>query len=198
MRFKKKRLLLHSQQILKTKIMNITVSEALRLKNDLAKTIQTITYEAHRAPLGITKEDDEVISDESDNKKFADVVSRLQKALGFSEELNSKIALFNRENKVDDKVRSMQNNKLLLSIFETALNKTKATKTTKFENLGNGSRKSIKIEYVPAITSTEVKSKISHFKTIYRTFQNEVEVLNQGKVELSFSYQDLESLMISE
>lgn len=177
--------------------MQITVSEALRLKNDLAKTIQAVQSETYRAPLGLTKEDDQVISDEADGKKFEDAVARLQKSLRFSEELNSKIAAFNKTHQVDDKVRTMQNDKLLMSIFENALARTKPHKTTKFENLGNGTRKSIKVEYVPSVTSSEVKSKISHFKTKYRTIQNEIEILNQGKVELSFSYEDLESLMAS-
>jgi hypothetical protein len=178
--------------------MEITVSEALRLKNEISKSVQSIQSETHRAPLGLIKEDDQIISDESDGKKFEESVFRLEKALKFSEEINSKIAGFNKANKVDDKVRSMQNNKLLLSIFEHALARTKPTKTTKFENLGNGTRKSIKVEYVPAVTSTEVKSKISHFKTKYRTTQNEIEILNQNTIELSFSHEDLESLMIAE
>lgn len=178
--------------------MKITVSEALRLKNEISKSVQSIHSETHRAPLGLLKEDDQVISDESDSKKFEESVARLEKALGFSEEINSKIASFNKLNQVDDKVRSMQNNKLLLSVFEHALTRTKATKTTKFENLGNGTRKSIKVEYVPAVTSTDVKSKISHFKTKYRTTQNEIEILNQNTIELSFSHEDLESLMITE
>ncbi|SRR3989304_89767 len=178
--------------------MNITVSEALRLKNEISKSVQSIQSETFRAPLGSTKEDDQVITDEADIKKFGEAVSRLEKALGFSEEINSKISSFNKENQVDNKVRSMHNNKLLLSIYENALARTKPTKTTKFENLGNGTRKSIKVEYIPAVTSTEVKSKISHFKTKYRTTQNEIEILNQKTIELSFSHVDLESLMSSE
>ena len=178
--------------------MKITVSEALRLKNEISKSVSAIQSETYRAPLGLVKEEDQIISDESDNKKFEETVSRLEKALGFSEEINSKIAAFNKSNQVDDKVRSMQNNKLLLSVFENALPKTKSTKTNRFENLGNGVRKSIKVEYIPAVTSSAVKSKISHFKTKYRTIQNEIEILNQGSIELSFSHEDLESLIIAE
>jgi hypothetical protein len=178
--------------------MKITVSEALRLKNEISKTIQSIHSETHRAPLGLTKEDDQIVTDEADSKKFESAVERLQKALGFSEEINSKIAGFNKTNQIDDKVRSMQNQKLLLSIFENALHRTKPTKTTKFENLGNGVRKSIKVEYVPTVTSTDVKSKISLFKTKFRTIQNEIEILNQQIIELSFSYEDIESLVVAE
>jgi len=178
--------------------MKITVSEALRLKNELSKTIQTVQYETHRAPLGITKEDNQALNDEADGKKFTETVTRLEKALAYSEELNSKIALFNKENKIDDKVRKMQNDKLMLGIFQNALNRTKATKTTKFENLGNGTRKAIVVEYTPTITATEVKGKINGYKTKYRTAQNEIEKLNQGTVELSFSFENVEELASAE
>jgi len=177
--------------------MKITVSEALRLKNELAQTIKTLQYEALRSPLGLTKEDSQIINDEADSKKFSESVERLTKALSFSEEINSKIASFNKENSIDNKVRSMQNDKLLLSVYETALPRTKATKTTKFENLGNGNRKAIVVEYTPAITSTEVKSNIAKFKTKYRTTQNEIEKLNQGSIELTFSHADIEALASS-
>ena len=178
--------------------MKITVSEALRLKNEISKTIQVIQSETYRAPLGLTKEDGEAVTDEADSNKFSNTIDRLQKALAFSEEINSVISNFNKSNKIDDKVRSMHNQKLLLSVFENALARTKPTKTTKFENLGNGVRKSIKVEYVPLMTSTDVKSKISTYKTTYRTLQNEVEILNQQTVDLSFSYEDTESLVSAE
>jgi hypothetical protein len=178
--------------------MTITVSEALRLKNEISKTIQALHSETHRAPLGLTKEDNEVVTDEADSKKFGDAIFRLEKALLFSEEINSVISSFNKTNKIDDKVRSMHNQKLLLSVFENALGRTKPTKTTKFENLGNGVRKSIKVEYVPMLTSTEVKSKISTYKTNFRTIQNEVEILNQQTIDLTFSYEDTESLVSAE
>lgn len=177
--------------------MKITVSEALRLKNELSQTVKTLQYKTHSAPLGITKEDSQVINDEGDSKKFAEAVDRLTKALKFSEEINSKIASFNKEHSIDNKVRSMQNDKLLLSVYENALPRTKATKTTKFETV-LGNRKAVVVEYSPAITSTDVKSKISHFKTKYRTTQNEIEKLNQGSIELTFSHDDVESLASAE
>jgi len=178
--------------------MKITVSEALRLKNEISNTVSKLNSETYRAPLGITKEAEVVVSNASDAVKFTEGVSRLEKALSYSEEINSKIALFNREHKIDDKVRSMHNNKLLMSVYENALPRTKATKTNKFENLGNGVRQTISVEYIPTITSVDVKSKISHYKTKYRTTQNEIEILNQGTLELSFSYEDVEALLSAE
>src|ERR1035437_1903342 len=168
--------------------MKITVSEALRLKNEISNTVNKLNSEVHRAPLGITKEADVVVSNETDASKFTEGVSRLEKSLSFSEEINSKIALFNRENKIDDKVRSMHNNKLLMSVYENDLPRTKATKTNKFENLGNGVRQTITVEYIPTVTSTEVKSKISQYKTKYRTTQNEIEILNQCNFLIKFTF----------
>ena len=178
--------------------MKITISEALRFKNEISNTVNKLNSETYRAPLGITKESDVVVSNEADSTKFIEGISRLEKALSFSEEINSKIASFNRENKIDDKVRSMHNNKLLMAVYENALPRTKATKTNKFENLGNGVRQTISVEYIPTVTSVDVKSKISHYKTKYRTIQNEIEILNQNSLELSFSYEDVEALSSAE
>lgn len=174
--------------------MKISVSEALRLKNDVSKRIQALQSETHRAPLGITKENGTVVNDENDAKRFQSAVERLEKGLNYSEELNSKIAAFNREQGIDNKVRNMQNNRMLLSIYENALQRTKPSKTTRFENLGNGKREAIKVEYTPTVTATDVKSKISHYKTKFRTTQNEIEKLNQQTIEISFSFEDVEAL----
>lgn len=174
--------------------MKITVSEALRLKNDVSKRIQALQSETHRAPLGITKENGTTINDAEDAKRFQNAIERLEKGLTYSHELNGKIAEFNRSKGIDSKVREMQNNKMLLNIYENALGRTKAQKTNRFENLGNGKRETIEVVYEPTITATDVKSKISHYKTKYRTTQNEIEVLNQEKIEISFSFEDVEAL----
>jgi hypothetical protein len=174
--------------------MKITVSEALRLKNDVSRKIQMLQSETHRAPLGITKENGTPINDTEDAKRFQSAIERLEKGLSYSHELNGKIAEFNRSKGIDSKVRDMQNNKMLLSIYENALPKTKAAKTNRFENLGNGKRETISVEYQPTMTATDVKSKISHYKTKYRSTQNEIEILNQEKIDISFSFEDVEAL----
>ena len=113
--------------------------------------------------------------------------------MGYSFEINSKLSDYNRKTNIDDKVREMQNVKLLLTVYENALPRTKSSKTTRFETVGN-ERKQVVVEYKPTLTGTEVKENVSKLKTQFRNLQNEVEKLNSGEIELSFSFEDVENL----
>jgi hypothetical protein len=173
--------------------MKITVTEALRLKNEIAETVNKLNYATNTAQLGVIKEDGEVISEPKDT--FNSVFERLKKALGFSAEINNVLANFNKETGIDGKVRAMHNEKMLFNILTSALPKTKPTTHSKFENLGNGQRKSVKVDYVPNVNSKEIKDGMAEAKNKMRSLQVEVEKLNQREIELSFEHSDIESLI---
>lgn len=173
--------------------MKITVTEALRLKNEISGIVNTLNYASNSAQFGVLREDDQIISEEKES--FTDVFKRFTKALGFSEEINNKLANFNRETSIDAKVRAMHNEKLKLQILTNALPKTKPSSTNRFENLGGGSRKAVKVTYVPTINSNEVKTMMATAKSNMRKFQTEIELLNQKNIELSFEHSDIESLV---
>jgi len=173
--------------------MKITVSESLRLKNELKQQINTVQYETRNSPLGLNYENGVLTSDEENGNKFKQNISRLEKLLSFSHEINSKISNFNRENGVDDKVREMKNYQMLLEIYNGILQKTKPTKTVNFQTVGN-ERKQVTVEYKPTLTGAEVKEKQSSLKKQYRSLQNEIEKLNTREIELSFSFDDLENI----
>ena len=171
--------------------MEITITEGLRLKNELSSTIKNLTYKTYSASFGVTLEDNEITSKDVD--LFNDVEETLINALNYSEELNNKLAKFNKESGVDSIVRKLQNAKLLLNIYTSSLPKTKPSKQKKFENLGTV-RKSVEIEFKPTVSSTEIKEKISNQKVISRKLQTEIEQLNQNKISVNFEYQDIENL----
>lgn len=173
--------------------MEITLTEALRLKNELSNAIKTLNYGINKASLGDTFEDKKVISPE-DTEKFSDVEDRLINALNYSEELNNTISSFNKDNGVDGLVRKMQNSKLLMDVYTRSLPRTKPNKQTKFENLGTV-RQSIEISYVPYVSSKDMKEKISKQKLLTRELQAKIEKLNQSKITLTFDYSDLEKLI---
>ncbi len=172
--------------------MELTLTEALRIKNEISTTIKTLQYKALTASFGVTLEDGEIISKDAD--LFENVESSLIRALGYSEEINYKLSKFNRESSVDNIIRKMQNSKLLLGIYNTSLPKTKPTKQKKFENL-NTVRKSVEIEYKPSVSSRVIKEKISEHKGLIRSYQSEVEEINQNKISVNFTYADIESLI---
>lgn len=173
--------------------MKITVTEALRLKNEIASIVNTLNYASNTAQFGVVKEDETVVSEEKDS--FTQVFGRFNKALDFSAEINNALANFNRETGIDAKVRAMHNEKIKHQILSSALPKTKPTNTTRFENLGNGQRKAIKVTYTPTINSNEVKKLMAQSKTNMRALQTEIEKLNQKEINLSFEHSDIESLV---
>jgi hypothetical protein len=171
--------------------MKITVSEGLRLKNEIKQLITSLTYEVRQQPVGLNYENGVLTSNEEDKNKFSDSFSRLEKLLNISLEINSKLSNYNRETGIDDKVRKMHNIKLLSDVFKTLLPKTKPSKTNTFHNVGN-ERKQVTVEYQPLLTGKEVKEKESQLKKQYRELQNEIEKLNAGEIEVSFTYEDIE------
>jgi hypothetical protein len=172
--------------------MVITLTEALRIKNELSNIIKTLNYGVHQSSFGKTVEDGEVVS--QDVEKFENVEASLIRALGYSEELNGQISDFNRVSAVDVTVRKMQNAKLLLDIYTRNLDKTKPKTNKRFENLGTV-RKSIEIVYTPTVTAKSMKDRISSQKSLIRNFQTQIEKANQTSISVSFEYADLESLV---
>ncbi len=172
--------------------MEITLTEALRIKNELSNSIKQLNYSIHQSSFGKTVEDGEIIS--QDVESFENVEASLIRALGYSEELNGKISEFNRISAVDVIVRKMQNAKLLLDIYNRNLDKTKPKTNKRFENLGTV-RKSIEIVYSPTITAKSMKDRITTQKAIIRDYQTQIEKANQTKISIAFEYSDLESLI---
>ena len=173
--------------------MELTLTEALRIKNEISNTVKTLSYSIHQSSLGVTREDNQITSPDIDT--FIDVEASLIKALSYSEEINNAISTFNKESHVDVTVRKMQNAKLLLDIYNRNLSKTKPKTQNRFENLGTV-RQSIEVVYTPFLTSKEMKERISTQKNLVRSYQKEVESANQNKINVSFSYKDIENLTL--
>lgn len=174
------------------KTMEITVTEALRIKNEISAAVDKLKYNINNASFGVTTEDGEVISDEKE--KFGEVEEKLIKALTLSEEINSVIAAFNQSSEVPNTVRKMQNAKLLMEVYSRNLQKTKPNKSKRFENLSTV-RKSIETVYTPSVSGKELKNRISSQKTLVRNFQSKIEQANQLTVKVSFEYADVENLI---
>jgi hypothetical protein len=172
--------------------MEITLTEALRIKNELSNTIKTLSYAIHQSSFGVTTEDGQITSEEG--QTFKDAEESLINGLSYSEEINNKLSSFNKESSVDVIVRKMQNSKLLLDIYNRNLEKTKPKKIKRFENLGTV-RQSIEVLYIPTVTSKEMKEKITQQKAFVRGYQSEIEKLNQNKITLNFEFSDIENLI---
>ena len=145
--------------------MKLTLTEALRIKNEISSIVRTLNYKINSCAYGVTTEDGKITSRNDDS--FIDVENALIKALNISEEINDKISDFNKVSGVDSIVRKLQNHKLLLKTYEGNLQKTKPTNHSKFENLGTV-RQNIEVKYEPLISSNDMKVRINAEKSKIR------------------------------
>lgn len=175
--------------------MNIKIIEALRLKNDISTQVRALEYTAKtRIVMGNTFEDG-IQATEGEGFTLAQVVGKLETALQYSEEINGKIAEFNRSHNIDNLVRKMHNHKLMKEIYENLLPRTKPTLTNTWTAVGD-TRKQVVREYRPLHTSKDIKTKINDYKQQIRETQSQIETLNQETITLSFSPQDVDNLAL--
>ncbi len=175
--------------------MKIKIIEAMRLKNEVSFQVRTLEFLAKsRILMGNTFEDG-LQTYEGDGFLFANVMEKLEIALQYSEEINDKIAAFNRQHHVDNLIRKMHNHKLLKEVYEQLLPRTKPTKSNSWITVGDN-RKQVVKEYIPLHTGKEIKDKINIYKQYIREAQTQVETLNQTQIELSFNAQDVDNLAL--
>lgn len=177
--------------------MEVTITEALRFKNEIAAMIRKLESSI-RYPSQITfgtKTENGVVVSDSKSIPFNTALDNLSKMLNYSEEINNALANFNRTSGVDALVRKQNNLKLKYNVCEAIIPQTKPTKTKKFETVGN-KREEIETEFIPSVNGSDIKKQMSAFKAEIRIVQAEIEKQNQGNITLSFSYEDVEALTL--
>jgi len=174
--------------------MKISITEALRLKNEVSGIVNKMNYKINQSVFGTTTEDGVVIS--SNGTKFTEVNEAFKNALKYSESINNAISEFNRDNKVDAHVRKMHNAKLLADIYQNNLGKTKPNSFSKWETGAEHKRQAVEVVYTPEITGKEMKNMINEQKSIARNAQKDIEALNQKEIDIDFSYEDVEALNV--
>lgn len=175
--------------------MKTTVTEALRLKNEISKIVRSLDQNTRYNSVFGQKYVDGVIASDGEGVEFKTLIEKLTTALEISESINSRLSMFNRESGIDSIVRKIQNIKLLISIYEESLPRTKSSTRNTWITVHN-ERKMVVEEFKPDVTSTEIKDKINELKRTMRALQTEVEKLNQTEIDLSFEYTDIENLTV--
>lgn len=168
--------------------MKVTVTEAMRLKNEISRAIQVLQASMFAVNMGVvTESGQEVIND---TKPFPEYLTNLQHMLDISEELNSKLAMFNVVSGISDKVRSKANYQMLIQVFEQALSQYKPARSSKYEVVG-AQRVEVVSTFSPFMSKVAVRSEIKICKTKMRELQQEIEKLNTKEIEFSFEYDDI-------
>lgn len=184
--------------------MKITVSEALRLKNEITKKISTLTaafsekkgrllYDSEpklEVSFSTITEDGEVVSNSSGVTSL-ELEQKLTKLFQISHQINSAIANFNLTSGVSDAARERQLCNTLLSMYDLFNKHSTPSTTTKFEVVGN-ERKKISVVTRPHLTKDHVDQKIRELKDKIRSLQQVIDVANGQTLDVPFEYVDLD------
>jgi hypothetical protein len=188
--------------------MQVTVSEALRLKKEISASIAkaegwlgcgkskrswAFDSDSNSISFGRKFEDDAPLPEEG---KIAskDLERKLISLLKLSQDLNSTLSKINVETGISDLVRQRQNKLLLIRMYEEIIKNSKASKGSKFEVVGD-KRVCLSLEFRPYIDTAEATTKSSTNKEEVRTTQQKIDILNATLIEVPFSYSELEDAL---
>jgi hypothetical protein len=188
--------------------MKVTVSEALRLKNEISKKITALagaftptksgrysfmeSSPTAEVSHGVTTEDGEVVSSSSAITSV-ELELKISKLYDLSQKINSVLTLFNAQSGVSDAVRERQNTLSLLLMYELFSKNSVPTANAKFEVVG-AERKKITVAFRPHLTQDHIALKVAELKNKIRSLQQVVDVANGQQLEIPFEYSDLEGV----
>ena len=173
--------------------MTITVTDALRLKNDLARKIQSLQCTSFSC--GKTTVDGVETGNTGDESEYAitEYADRLARALNYSYALNSILARFNVLSGVSDNVRDKSNTTLLMTIWQSALQRSEP-RTTKGHQVVGDKRIVVETKFEPYLAKGFIKSKIKALRDQLRTLQTRIDEANVKTIDLPFTYADVDAL----
>ena len=176
-------------------MVNITVAEALRVKNELAGLVSELQQKVAYASCGDTYEDG-VLTSKKSAGTVKELLPLLEKALSLSFATNSMLARFNNAQSVlADSVRRLENAKVLQRVLGSILEKSEPQTTTTFSALSNA-RVKVSVDFKPFFTKSELKARLRELKITQRELQNRVDTLNSHTVSLPFELEELEELEV--
>jgi hypothetical protein len=185
--------------------MNVTVSEAMRIKKEIATEIQNIETgiyysvssrlkRAHvdNVSYGVRYEDDTLMMDEG-KVCIETKIEEFQKLLSMSEVVNTVLANFNHDNEIGSMVRSRQNLALMLKFYDQQVmaNSVPSVKSEKDKDSG----KITVVRFDPILSKSDIRTEVKNIKKSMRELQSQIEALNSKKVDLPFTFDDLDSVI---
>jgi len=175
--------------------MKVTVSEALRLKNEI--TTELTHYQRSLSDVNYgywtDLEDDTRLDVGVAAKSSVAFHTSYEKLLICSMQINVILAKFNVDNQLNQMVFEKKNNEQLLNFYSYLASQSKVKIESK-EVLG----KMKKYKYTPYWTQDEVRIAIKTCKENIRMFLTKIDKLNAKEVDIPFSYGEIENLRMCE
>lgn len=178
--------------------MQVTVTEAMRIKNEISSTVSKVQAMQHQIQFVRVKEDvksAENTENISGTISWPVFISKITSLFTMSEKINSILANYSIDSSISDKVREKANLQYLVDLFEVAIKNSESKTTTTSQVVGNNRVKIVTV-YEPLLNKTELKDKIKVMKREVREIQSFIDSANSKMIELPFSYEDIENASI--
>ena len=179
--------------------MKMTVQQAMKMKNDLANAVRTKmqTLQGYRSSVTYGRDliDGKQLVETEDEVKFMDALESLEKGFEVSNEVNTVLAKFNATEGIGERVRSIQNGKVIVEALEAAAQKSSKTVQRVQLKVADETMEAEKV-YEPYQTKKEVRKLIKDEKAMIRKMESEIFDLNAKEVEFSFDQEVLDELDI--
>lgn len=175
--------------------MEITVNEALKLKNQIAAGVNKLQRQVnYGVSYGVSILDgEEVVT--TGKEPFPEVFEKLQTLFDYSNQINTVLAGFNVSQNIPWRVRERQNAMVLVEVLEHAVlhGEPSESKTVEYPS---GTGKVIRERsYKPYMTREEAQQQVKELKQKIRDLDAAIFAENQKTVSLTFTYEDVDRLV---
>lgn len=179
--------------------MEITIAEALKLKNEIGRAVNNfrpaLEY-SHGVTYGVQNVDGHDVESNNQVQAYPDVMSRLVKLYGFSNEVHTAIGEFNLRSGIPKLVRERKNLESLMRFAENAVPQSRAREFTRVENVSGIGKVQTHHKFTPYQSEAELNDAIRKFRARIREIDNEVARLNAQTIVLPFSYEELDDVLL--
>ncbi len=175
--------------------MKLTVTEAMRLKNEISQEIGRLQYTRRGVSYGTSTENDIRVDDES-LTTIVEHMERSNKLLVISAEINNVLDKFNKNNDISLMVRRMKNNQFMLSMYDSALNNAVAKDVKRREKMDNNFV-TVVTKFEPYLKKSAIRQILKTLKADNRELQSKIDKMNAQSITLNFDYKDFEDLQDS-
>lgn len=184
--------------------MNITVTEALRLKNEVNNVLNRLTMSVAHLPV-VVRADENTEDDEGDEDDRLDVVIReketfnrllfitLPRLQEMSLQLGTLLHRFNIQNDINERVQQIKHNntyvETLREVMQTMSSQIKQAKMTDRQMRMEASDQTVYLSpVIVLVTKGDIKERIRELRVENRRLQREIDRANAKTIEIGFNY----------
>jgi hypothetical protein len=175
--------------------MSITVNEALRLKNEISGTLNSVQGLTRYGRLIYGELIEDGLRVEAQNSiRFEEYKDRYYALLNYSNEINTQIARFNAQNNIGFLVRQRSNLQDVEALLNQAATESKAYERSRSNYVEGVGRVEIETSFEPFVPDSQYVAEARSVRDAIRDIDNEIARLNSGTISLSFSFSDVDDI----